>query len=184
MHQKQCPFCKKIFLSKNKFCSKKCANSQLSLDRKVEVGEDYIKNHSEVCALTGCWMWKLCKGSDGYGRSSGKIEQRAHRLSYRIFKGDFDSTLLVCHSCDTPACVNPSHLFLGTYQDNHDDMRRKGRKPKGEEWSFTKLTESDVKEVLRLKQEGFTYHELAKMFSVNWTTLWKIVKKKNWSHIA
>ena len=58
--------------------------------------------------------------------------ENAHRVSYRLFKGE-PGSLFVCHHCDVRACVNPDHLFLGTVQDNADDMVRKGRSCKGDD---------------------------------------------------
>lgn len=53
--------------------------------------------------------------------------RKAHRVSYSIEYGEFEDSLLVCHTCDNPPCVNPSHLFLGTHQDNADDKMSKNR---------------------------------------------------------
>lgn len=79
---------------------------------------------------SGCWLWTGYVGSEGYGllTASGKTH-RAHRLSYEIYVGPIPIGLLICHKCDTPSCVNPSHLYAGTHRDNVLDMVRRKRHP-------------------------------------------------------
>lgn len=78
-----------------------------------------------------CWLWDGSVDSDGYGLFSAKANgyryQRAHRYSYFFHRGVAPIGLLVCHTCDTPRCINPDHLFLGSVADNNADMVRKGR---------------------------------------------------------
>lgn len=78
-----------------------------------------------------CWLWTgSLTNSGGYGqlsRSRAEGPVRANRVSYEMHIGPIPDGLSVLHRCDTPACVNPAHLFLGTTRDNARDMSRKGR---------------------------------------------------------
>lgn len=82
---------------------------------------------------SGCWLWAGANNAEKdpvrlYGRITlNKTIYPAHRFSYLAFWGDIPKSFHVCHKCDVPMCVNPSHLFLGTHKDNMKDMSTKGR---------------------------------------------------------
>jgi len=87
---------------------------------------------------SGCWIWIA---SDDYryglfytGESSSKME-KAHRVSYKLYKGKIPNGLHVLHRCDNTFCVNPDHLFLGTHKDNMRDMVKKGRNKSEQKYS-------------------------------------------------
>ena len=83
---------------------------------------------------SGCWIWTE-KVLNRYGVIGFKKKiYKGHRLSFIIHKGEIPHKMNVCHKCDTPLCVNPDHLWVGTQKDNVHDMERKGRAvhPKGD----------------------------------------------------
>lgn len=137
-----------------------------------ELGEREIKRFSKFVEKTdGCWNWIGGKNHKGYGRiliQGGS--HAAHRIAYFLEFGQWPGELLVCHSCDNPSCVNPAHLWLGTPQQNMDDMVAKGRnvpaytyceapgrtaapKPLGLYNSY-ELLHSAIKEISSLSGEG------------------------------
>jgi len=135
---------------------------------------------------SGCWLWS---GSiRGYGYGAIRVGSRiisAHRLSYQLFVGPILDGLHVLHTCDVPSCVNPSHLFLGTNQDNSDDKIKKNRQhnSKGEKNGNSKLTEDCVKQIRILIEKGILYREIAEKFNVHYSLIGYIKSKKIWKHL-
>ena len=83
----------------------------------------------DVKGANECWPWKnSLRGSLGYGqfRIGDKICD-SHRIALELKEGPLKKGRYVCHSCDSPKCCNPRHLFAGTQKNNMDDMTDKGR---------------------------------------------------------
>lgn len=76
-----------------------------------------------------CWLWrKGISSTTGYGCLSIRSRtETAHRLAYRLFKGEIPVDKWVLHTCDVRSCVNPDHLYLGTHADNMRDVRERRR---------------------------------------------------------
>jgi len=83
---------------------------------------------SKVNKTNGCWLWTAAQNRAGYGvLNRDGIATLAHRISYEFQHGPISGGLHVCHHCDTPACVRPDHLFLGTDATNAADRDAKRR---------------------------------------------------------
>jgi hypothetical protein len=120
---------------------------------------------------TGCWLWDGHLNANGYAKFGYKrTNGLAHRASYDMFIGPIPEGLWVLHKCDVPCCVNPEHLFLGTQQDNMDDMHAKKRErhPVGIEHGRTKLTEADVRAI---RADSRSSRQLAKLYGVDKTNI-------------
>lgn len=88
---------------------------------------------------TPCWVWTASGDGHGYGRIATTMAQgpvKVHRVSWELHNGPIPPGLHVLHRCDNPPCVNPAHLFLGTFSDNMMDKCLKGR-AKGPKWNAT-----------------------------------------------
>lgn len=136
-----------------------------------------------------CWLWTGDTAGRGYGRMCHHTKVlRAHRLSYELHYGPIPKGLFVCHNCpegDNPSCVNPAHLFLGTSQENTDDMIKKGRAapPKGEASSFAKLTATQVIAIRHRAKQGESKVDLAREYGVLKATISDILTHRTWRHI-
>jgi hypothetical protein len=97
---------------------------QTPLERLLALGWDYDED-------TDCWLSRLRKNSDGYPVLSlsghGLHEVGAHRVAFELWRGPIPAGLVVMHSCDRPACINPVHLMAAPQRINLIDMSEKGR---------------------------------------------------------
>ena len=138
-----------------------------------------INNNCDVC-----WNWQGTIGSDGYGRTTIYDKSyRIHRIIYEIYNGPFDKTKFICHKCDNPICVNPTHLFIGTTQENTQDKVNKNRQTKGSNVNTAVLTENDVINILLGIHSGKYKNqtEIRKKYGVRPTN---ILRGKNWKEIS
>lgn len=134
----------------------------------------------KVSKTDTCWNWTAAFQGNGYGYFRISLEDGAtvaHRFSYFIHFGKIPNDMHVCHSCDNRACVNPSHLFLGTPKDNAIDRENKNRsKTHGPQ----KLNEESAYSIYI---SPLTKSQLARMYGVSRATILKIKTKSIWKKI-
>lgn len=148
---------------------------------------------STKLASSGCVEWIAYKNPQGYGvMGVGGTYYSAHRLSWAWANSqNIPEGMFICHTCDNPPCVNPEHLWPGTALDNKRDCINKGRSfvphqpgQKGSKNPIAKLTEDAVVDIRKLKAQGWSYGQLAKKYGVKNVTVYHVVKRNNWKHVA
>jgi hypothetical protein len=150
------------------------------------VEERYLAYVLKSSIPGACWDWTAHKHKSGYGvlmhtDQNGRWSPiGAHVISFRLHIGRVPSGMEVCHSCDTPHCTNPGHLFLGTHADNMEDMSSKKRSAWGERSGHAVLTESDVAAIRQMRRDGVRRHIVADLFGLNPTYVSAITKHKRW----
>lgn len=136
---------------------------------------------------SGCWEWTASLIGRGYGQfkcAEDPKQQYAHRFSYLIHKGPVPVGKCVLHRCDNPRCVNPEHLFLGTHEDNSQDMKSKGRHLYGEKNDQAILTESDVRSIRMLCiARDLSQSRIGEMFGISQIEVSRIHRRERWSHV-
>lgn len=148
---------------------------------KEKVYADRFWSRVEIGGSDECWGWKRGVTKDGYGVFHfGNSSIRAHRFSYQQHNGSIGEYECVCHSCDNPRCVNPSHLWLGTRAENNADKEAKGRSvhPKqgfGESNSYASLTTPEVMAARVMTRNGMPQSRVASFLGVSAATICMIV---------
>lgn len=155
-------------------------------EKPKSVYERFMEN---VDKTDTCWLWAAGKDHNGYGLFTSSLlgERSAHRCSYTLFKGPIPEGLFVCHTCDVPACVNPSHLWLGTAADNNTDKKNKGRCGYGDNVGTSnpncRYTEDQIRQVAELRKQGLGYRAISNVTGINKTYVGELCKGKYWKHL-
>lgn len=137
---------------------------QVILDKSSKVGN--------------CLIWSGRVNHKDYGqlRYKGR-KDTTHRAMYDYVHGGIPAGMHVLHRCDTPRCVHPKHLFVGTNDDNVKDKILKGR-------MASKLKAQDVLEIRKLLSQGMLQKEVAKLYGVNSSNISRISNGKRWGRMA
>ena len=139
---------------------------------------------SKVSKGPGCWEWNSAKLASGYGLFSidGK-RHYGHRLVYSMRSSTIPKGMYVCHSCDNPSCVRPSHLFLGTPAQNQQDSKNKNRLNRafGVRSGRSKLSEFDIK---RIRSDTRSHIRISKDYPVERSTISYIKRGETWKHVT
>lgn len=132
---------------------------------------------------SGCWIWTGPINDKGYGRfMADGVTRYAHRLSYEVHLGGIPAGLDVLHMCDTPLCINPAHLFLGTQADNNADRDRKGRQVslRGSMNPRARIDESMVRVIIASDKSSLS---LSKVINLDASAIRKIRRRESWRHV-
>jgi len=180
-----------------KYCSRECKVAA-SVGReahnkgvKEDIKKRFLRHVKKNVGSNKCWEWQGSRSDAGYGYFQvDGIKMLAHRVSFKIFKGEIPEGkgfhgFCVCHTCDNPPCVRPSHLFLGTQRVNIEDRDKKNRRSAliGDEHGMSKLIDRDVLSIREIFKLGeYTQKEIGEMFGVSGALVSRIVNRKNWTH--
>jgi hypothetical protein len=149
----------------------------------------------KVDPITGCWLWTASVNDSGYGilwLPWKKTMGLAHRISWELHCGPIPEGMQVLHHCDTPPCVNPACLFLGTQADNMRDMAKKGRSPmggtppllQGSKNGNARLSDEVVIAIRRRYDRGDSAaSDMAIRYGVTRSVISKVGLRHSWKHV-
>lgn len=171
------------------FCSRACARTNRRNYARRPTATPEERFWKKVKKGRGCWLWTGCRNPRGYGRFGlsgkrhGKIES-AHRVSWFFAHGIWPGKRMVRHRCDNPPCVRPSHLVRGAHFQNVSDAVRRKRIATGKRLPQTKLTPAIVRKIRMLHAGGMSQSALGRRFGVHGVTVFDIIHRISWKHVA
>jgi hypothetical protein len=132
---------------------------------------------------SGCLLW-IGGATHDFGYGQLKVDGRTrnvHVLQWERYNGPVPKGRYVCHKCDVPPCIEPTHLFLGTLRINLADMRAKRRHAFGERSAMAKLTTTAIPAI---RVDGRRHGDIAKDYGVSPTLISQVKRGLIWRHVA
>ena len=184
--KKACATCGREFrvypynAGKAKYCSRRCMppKQPAPIEQNFEAHVTYVPE-------SGCHLWTGCLNNKGYGQIRiAKRAKLAHRVAWEQKNGPIPEGLFVCHKCDTPSCVNPDHLFLGTTFENLADASAKGRMRHGIRHHNAKLDDAKVRDIRVMSASGMCQREIGECVGISQTVVGDVLRREIWAHVT
>ena len=146
------------------------------MPRKITPARERIHRHYHRLSDDQCWPWLGALDGKGYGRmrDDDAVIKTSTRLMWQFERGPIPDGMNLLHRCDNRRCVNPAHLFLGTFRENTLDMHVKNR-------GRAKLDTAKVLEIRKLLSEGFRQAQVADLYGVKEPCIQRIATRRTWS---
>jgi len=160
---------------RRRFCSSACANAAALL-----LPEYRFWLRVKKLPGAGCWLWLGANRPGWHGVVIVHYQRiPAHQYAFTIACGCTPAPgFQVNHHCDTPLCVRPDHLYIGTQAENMQDMCARGRH------GNAKLTEAKVVQILTMLANGVSQCTIAQQMGTTQTTVSGIKCGKAWRHVT
>lgn len=129
-------------------------------------------------AENGCLIWIGTKQTEGYGliRINGRLHA-THRVAWELTHGEkIPQGKIICHTCDNPSCIEPTHLYSGNDASNAADRESRGRVVK-------RLSEQKVRYIRAAVAAGRSTHSVAKELGIAQTTAYNITNGRSYKWV-
>ncbi len=167
------------------WAERRLAQSRKHPPRGSVTPQDRFRRFFEPLSDSQCWEWQGARRSSGHGMFGMNGSQvAASRFALEQVTGPPEPGMLACHRCDNPPCVNPKHLYWGTFQDNANDAVARSRIPLGEAKAQAVLTETQVIEIRNRYATGEPQKSIAEAFDVSVPTIRSIALGFKWKHVG
>jgi hypothetical protein len=110
-------------------------------------------------------------------------DRSIHSLVLEAFKGARPAGQVCRHLNGVRTHNHIENLEWGTYSDNASDAKLHGTFVIGEKNGFSKLNESEVRSIRRLRLKGWTLKSLGRKFNTHFSNVMLIVKRRTWAHV-
>lgn len=186
--------CGKARLAKG-FCSMHYRRNRINGDPSIQgnprdAGTPEERFHAKTIPVTesGCWLWTGAAINTGYGMFYPKHGEGvlAHRYSYSLKNGPIPCGMHCCHKCDTPSCVNPDHLFLGSAAENMRDASRKGRlnTPRGAKGSSHRCSKLNNRHVKEIRESSEPLRVFAALHGMTISAVSRVRRRETYKDVA
>ncbi|MET3778910.1 hypothetical protein ABID20_004498 [Rhizobium alvei] len=157
----------------------------ISMPRASSKNFKWLAHIAESTSHDDCINWPFSKRENGYGQIFWRGKRTTtNRVVCILSNGEpINNKLEAAHSCGNSLCCNPNHISWKTPKDNRRDKIMHGTHIQGEQISWSKLKEEDVRLIKSELIKNMTSLQIARTYGVSRSTIDDIKKRASWKHV-